>query len=78
MVERDLRRRAIDFFSSPGQHASIARVAFVGERKSLLVVHWRDRSYLLGVSPQAVQVLDSRDLGSDSASYEDQVSRDCR
>src|SRR5258707_341778 len=50
----------------------------LGERKSLLVVHWRNRSYLLGVSPQAVQVLDSHDLGSDSASYEDQVSRDCR
>ncbi len=50
----------------------------LGERKSLLVVHWRDRSYLLGVSPQAVQVLDSRDVETDSASYEDQVSRGCR
>ena len=50
----------------------------LGERKSLLVVHWRDRSYLLGVSPQAVQVLDSRELETESANYEDQVSRDCR
>ncbi len=50
----------------------------LGERKSLLVVHWRDRSYLLGVSPQTVQVLDTRDVETESASYEDQASRDCR
>ena len=50
----------------------------LGERKSLLVVHWRDRSYLLGVSPQTVQVLDTRDVETDSASYEDQISRDRR
>src|SRR5258706_16375721 len=50
----------------------------LGERKSLLVVHWRDRSYLLGVSPQTVQVLDTRDVETGSAGYEDQASRDCR
>src|SRR5258708_14040291 len=32
----------------------------LGARKSLLVVHWRDRPYLLGSSPQTVQGLDTR------------------
>ena len=33
----------------------------LGERKSLLVVQWDGRSYLLGVTTQSLQVLDSRE-----------------
>jgi|SRR5579862_253062 len=33
----------------------------LGERKSLLVVQWDGRCYLLGVTTQSLQVLDSRE-----------------
>jgi flagellar biogenesis protein FliO len=32
----------------------------LGERRSLVVVQWGDRRYLLGLTGQTVQVLDSR------------------
>jgi flagellar biogenesis protein FliO len=31
----------------------------LGERRSLIVVHWENRRYLIGLTPQAVQLLDS-------------------
>jgi len=34
----------------------------LGDRKSLVVVQWQDRHYLLGISPQTMQVLDSREV----------------
>jgi flagellar biogenesis protein FliO len=37
----------------------------LGERKSIVVVQWEDRRYLLGLTPQTVQLLDSHSALAD-------------
>lgn len=51
-----LRRRA--------QTLRVQESLSVGERRSLVVVQWENRRYLLGITPQAFQILDT-DSNSD-------------
>ena len=46
-------------FHRPVSSLRLQESLSLGERKSIIVVHWEQRRYLLGVTPQTFQLLDS-------------------
>lgn len=55
-----LQRRIRGWAAPRARALRIEQSIALGERRSVVVLQWEDRRYLLGVTPQAVQVLDAR------------------
>lgn len=51
---------------SPGKDLKIKEALSLGSNKALYVIEWEGKRLLLGVTNQAITVIDTRDSGEDS------------